>query len=82
MGIVTFLTDLWLFVSLGIAVFWGIATYAFATWANLKYPWMWSLIGAIAPILGLVVAVIVYFNQRNSEHQPGNTISRASEDLW
>ena len=82
MGIATFLADIWLFVSLGIAVFWGIATYAFATWANLRYPWMWSLIGAVAPVLGLIVAVIMHFNQRSSGHQPSHTIAPVSEDLW
>lgn len=82
MGIATFLADIWLFVSLGIAVFWGIATYAFATWANLKRPLVWALVGAVAPVLGLVVAVIMHFNQRSSRENPEHPLAPKTEDLW
>lgn len=83
MGITTFLADLWVFVSLGIAVFWGIATYAFATWSpNLSRPLIWALVGAVAPLIGLVVAVIMHFSHKHNDVHSGPAVTPMSEDLW
>jgi hypothetical protein len=82
MSIFTFLADLNVFTLFGTAVFWGVATYAFAGWARFEQDWVWGIAGTFFPLLGLGVCVVMWLSSRSGGVQSLARESNKSEDLW
>ena len=82
MELITFIADLGIFSLLWIVVFWGVATYAFAGWARFEKDWVWGLGGSMFPVIGFVLAVILYFSARGGGAQSLARESSSSDELW
>lgn len=82
MGLVDFVIDLGIFSILGMAFFWGIATFAFANWSRLPYDWAWGLGGAMFPLLGFGIAVVMHFTSKSGSAQAIARQPIQGEDLW
>lgn len=74
MEILDFLISLAIFIWIATAVFWGLATLAVAGTFNLQRSWLWGILGALVPLVGFLVCVIVGFAKR----PPGKRIKTSA----
>ena len=76
------MADLNIFTMFGIAVFWGVATYAFAGWARFEKDWVWGIGGAFFPVLGFGICVVMWLSSRGGHAVAVARESHNSEDSW
>jgi hypothetical protein len=82
-----FLMSLAFYTWFATALFWGIGTFAFSSWAKLKAPALWPILGAALPVVGLLAALITYAVVKNrpsavSQNVVEPTNYQGSENLW
>ena len=82
MEVLNFLISLALFIWAASAVFWGLATLAVAGTFNLERSWLWAIIGAAVPLIGLLVCVIVGFAKRPPGKRKKTSLATKRFKLW
>jgi hypothetical protein len=76
--LLNFLLALAIYTWLATSIFWGIATYAFASWANLHPKAMWAAIGGAVPMVGMIAALIAYAVKRSNENQANGSSTESN----
>ena len=82
MDVLNFLVSLALFIWFASALFWGLATAALAATFRLSKAWLWSLLGAAVPLIGLLICLFVGLAKRIPGQRASKLVNAFTYKLW